>query len=114
MTSTLSTEDAIATALAAFVDAGTIAGAATLAWRNGEVIQTSAVGWRDIGRRLPIERNTLFRLASMTKPITSTAALMLLEEKRFALDDPIVRWAPEFSNMRVLRSPDGPIDDTNP
>src|SRR5262245_19256915 len=107
-------EDPIATALAAFVDAGAIAGAATLVWRNGEVIQTSAVGWRDIDRRLPIERNTLFRVASMTKPITSTAALMLLEEKRFALDDPIVRWAPEFSHMRVLRSPDGPIGDTNP
>ena len=115
MTSTLSTaEDAIATALAAFVDAGAIAGVATLVWRNDEVIQTSALGWRDIDGGLPIERDTLFRVASMTKPITSTAAFMLLEGKRFALDDPIARWAPEFSDMRVLRSPDGPIDDTSP
>jgi len=115
MTSTLSTaEDAIATALAAFVDAGAIAGVATLVWRNDEVIQTSALGWRDIDGGLPIERDTLFRVASMTKPITSTAAFMLLEARRFALDDPIALWAPEFSDMRVLRSPDGPIDDTSP
>jgi CubicO group peptidase (beta-lactamase class C family) len=64
--------------------------------------------------RLPIERDTLFRIASMTKPITSTAALMLFEEGRFVLDDPITRWAPEFSRMRVLRSPNGPLDETDP
>jgi len=63
---------------------------------------------------LPIERDTLFRIASMTKPITSTAALMLFEEGRFALADPIARWAPEFSQMRVLRSPTGPLDQTDP
>ena len=50
----------------------------------------------------------------MSKPITSAAALMLLEEGRFALDDPITRWAPEFARMRVLRSPDGPLDETDP
>jgi CubicO group peptidase (beta-lactamase class C family) len=64
--------------------------------------------------RLPIERDTIFRIASMTKPITSTAALMLFEEGRFALDDPITRWAPEFSPMRVLRSANGPLDQTSP
>jgi CubicO group peptidase (beta-lactamase class C family) len=106
-------DDAIATGLEAFVDAGAIAGATTLVWRDG-LIQAAAVGWRDVDAGLPIERSTLFRIASMTKPITSTVALMLIEEKRFALDDRIVRWAPEFSDMRVLRSPDGPIADTNP
>jgi CubicO group peptidase (beta-lactamase class C family) len=64
--------------------------------------------------RLPIERDTLFRIASMTKPITSTAALMLLEEGRFQLTDTIATWAPEFSEMRVLRSPSGPLDQTVP
>jgi CubicO group peptidase (beta-lactamase class C family) len=64
--------------------------------------------------KLPIERSTLFRIASMTKPITSTAALMLLEEGRYTLDDPIARWAPEFSRMRVLRSSSGPLDQTDP
>lgn len=106
--------DLIATALRTFVDEGAIAGAATLVWRDGEVIQNCAVGYRDVDARLPVERDTLFRIASMTKPITSTAALMLLEEGRFALDDPISRWGPEFSDMRVLRSPDGPLDDTVP
>ena len=106
--------DPIATTLRAFVNEGAIAGAATLVWRGGEIIQNCATGWRDVDARLPVERNTLFRIASMTKPITSTAALMLFEEGRFALDDPIARWAPEFSDMRVLRSPNGPLDDAVP
>jgi CubicO group peptidase (beta-lactamase class C family) len=64
--------------------------------------------------RLPIERDTIFRIASMTKPITCTAALMLFEEGGFALDDPIAHWAPEFSQMRVLTTPNGPLDQTYP
>jgi CubicO group peptidase (beta-lactamase class C family) len=95
------------------VDAGEIPGAATLAWRNGEV-QTVCAGWRDREANLPIERDTIFRLASMTKPITSVAALTLVEQGRIALTDPISRYAPEFSYMRVLRSPDGPLDETDP
>ena len=110
----MSGKDPIATAMAAFVEAGKLAGAATLVWRDGEVVQTAAVGWRDVEAKLPIERSTLFRIASMTKPITSTAALMLLEEGRYTLDEPIARWAPEFSRMRVLRSSSGPLDQTDP
>ena len=106
--------DAIASAMEAMVNAGEVAGAATLVWRDGKVVQAAGFGWRDVEARLPIERDTLFRIASMTKPITSTAALMLLEEGRFALDDPVALWAPEFSQMRVLRSPSGPLDETDP
>jgi CubicO group peptidase (beta-lactamase class C family) len=106
--------DAIATAIGELVDAGRIAGAATLVWRGGEVVQRAAVGWRDLDVRAPIEPDTLFRIASMTKPITSIAALMLVEQGRISLDEPIARWAPEFSRMRVLRSPDGALDDTAP
>jgi CubicO group peptidase (beta-lactamase class C family) len=98
----------------AYVDAGELAGAATLVWRDGEIVQVGCVGWRDVDAKLPVERDTLFRIASMTKPITSAVALMLLEEGRFALDEPIARWAPEFEQMRVLRTPDGPLDDTDP
>src|SRR5215211_6201890 len=94
------------------VNAGALAGAATLIWRDGKVVQIGTVGWRDLEARLPIERDTLFRIASMTKPVTSTAALMLFEDGRFTLDDPITRWAPEFSQMRVLRSPDDPLGQT--
>jgi CubicO group peptidase (beta-lactamase class C family) len=106
-------EDPIASAIGAIVNAGALAGAATLVWRDGKVLQSACVGWRDLEARLPIERDTIFRIASMSKPITSTAALMLLEEGRFALEEPIARWAPEFSQMRVLRSPTGPLDQTD-
>jgi CubicO group peptidase (beta-lactamase class C family) len=64
--------------------------------------------------RLTLERDTVFRIASMTKPITSVAALMLVEEGRIALSEPIARYAPEFSDMSVLRSPDGPVSETDP
>ena len=61
-----------------------------------------------------MERDTLFRIASMTKPVTTVAALMLMEEGKLALSDPITKWAPEFANMRVMKNPEGAIDDTVP
>ncbi len=88
-----------------------LAGAVVLVHRNGET-EFAAAGWRDIETQLPMERDTIFRIASMTKPITSVAALMLVDEGRIALNDPISRVAPEFENIRVLRSPDGQLDDT--
>jgi len=107
-------DDPIATTIEAIVNAGALAGAATLVWRDGKVVQTAGVGWRDMEAGLPVERDTMFRIASMTKPITSTAALMLFEEGRFALNDSIAHWAPEFSEMRVLCSPEGPLEQTVP
>jgi CubicO group peptidase (beta-lactamase class C family) len=95
------------------VDSGQLAGAATLVWKKGTA-QTVCVGWRDVEDNLAVERDTIFRIASMTKPITSVAALMLVDEGRIALNDPIANHAPEFSRMRVLRSPDGPLDETDP
>jgi CubicO group peptidase (beta-lactamase class C family) len=103
-------DDPIAAAIQASVDAGDLAGAAALVWRDGRVRHVTCAGWRDMNAKLPVDRDTLFRIASMTKPITSTVALMLFEEGRLALDEPIARWAPEFSRMRVLRSPGGPLD----
>jgi CubicO group peptidase (beta-lactamase class C family) len=108
----VSTLQSIPAALGALVEAGEIAGAVTLVWRKGEVAQRGAVGFSDVEARRPLSTTDLFRIASMTKPITSTAALMLLEEGRFALEDPIHRWAPELTRMRVLRSPTGPLNDT--
>jgi CubicO group peptidase (beta-lactamase class C family) len=105
--------DDVAAAMEPFMDGGILAGAATLTWRRNAGWVTCA-GWRDREARAPIERDTIFRIASMTKPITSVAALTLMAEGRFALDDPIVRWAPEFEHMRVLRGPDAPLDDTVP
>jgi len=106
-------EDPITAALELVVRRGALAGLATLVSRNGQIVHTTAVGCRDIKENIPVERDTLFRIASMTKPITTTAALMLLEEGRFALDDPIARWAPEFSEMRVLRSLASPLHETD-
>ena len=107
-------EEPITDAIRKMVDDGSLAGAATLVWQDGKVIQAASVGYMDIESKLPMERNTLFRIASMTKPITSTAALMLFDEGRFALNDPITRWAPEFSQMRVMRSSTGKLDKTEP
>jgi CubicO group peptidase (beta-lactamase class C family) len=105
--------DVLTAAIAGYVDRGELAGAAAAVWRDGETTTVHS-GWRDIEARLPVERDTLFRVASMSKPITSMAALMLYDEGRFALEDPIADWAPEFARMHVLRSPDGPLDDTIP
>jgi CubicO group peptidase (beta-lactamase class C family) len=104
---------AISAALDELVAAGHLAGAATLVWRDGKV-HVMCAGWRDIEAGLPMGRDTLFRIASLTKPITSVAALMLLDEGRFKLDDPITLWAPEFSRMRVLRSLSGSLCETDP
>lgn len=110
----MTTQNAITPALQAYVDKGQLAGAAALVWRDGQLTQTACVGWRDLDARAPLTRDTIFRIASMSKPVTSVAALMLVEEGRIALDEPIARHAPEFAEMRVLRSADGPLDETDP
>lgn len=96
-----------------YVEEGQIAGATMLSWRDGTV-DAACVGWRDLERRLPVKRDTIFRIASMTKPITAVLALMLHEEGRFALDDAISDWVSEFTHMRVLRSAEGSLDETFP
>jgi CubicO group peptidase (beta-lactamase class C family) len=103
--------DAVSLALQAYVDDRTLAGAATLVWRDGRVVQRSSVGLRDLEAGLPVEPDTIFRIASMTKPVTAVAALMLLDEGRFDLETPITRFAPELTRLRVLRDPEGALDD---
>lgn len=106
-------EGRIQKSLQGAIDRGELAGAAAAVWRDGAG-ETFCAGWRDMEARLPIEPDTIFRIASMTKPITSVAALMLVDEGKIALDDPISKYAPEFSELRVLKSPDGPLNDTQP
>ena len=106
--------EAIGPALQNVVDAGDLSGFVTLVWRKGEVAQVNTVGQRDIAGGKPMTRDTIFRIASMTKPITSVAALMLMEEGKLRLDDPITRWAPEFADMEVLKAANGPLDQTVP
>ncbi|HXQ14286.1 MAG TPA: serine hydrolase domain-containing protein [Caulobacteraceae bacterium] len=101
-------------ALQAVIDAGDLSGFVTLIWRKGEELQFNALGCRNIESGAPMTRDTLFRIASMTKPITSVAALMLMEEGKLRLDDPISKWMPEFADMRVLKDAQGPVEDTYP
>ena len=104
----------IPAALQPVIDAGDLSGFVTLLWRKGETAQVNTLGWRDVEAKAPMTRDTLFRIASMTKPITSVAALMLLEEGKLRLDDPITKWMPEFKDLRVLKDAAGPLDATVP
>jgi CubicO group peptidase (beta-lactamase class C family) len=99
-------------ALSAYVDAGELAGAATLTWRDGKA-DVVTVGKRDLSTGLPVERDTVFRIASMTKPVTTVAALAMQDEGHFELDEPITRVAPELARMRVLRGADAPLEHTD-
>ncbi len=87
-----------------YVDDGRLPGWLILVSRRGRVAHLSSYGRRDREQSRPVEVDTVWRLASMTKPITSVAAMMLYEEGAFELKDPVERWIPAFANMRVYRS----------
>ena len=100
--------------LKAFVELGEIGGAVALVARPGTPLRQLAVGWRDVSARQPMTTNTIFRIASLTKPVTAVAALCLADEGRFRLDDAITTVAREFEGPRVLPDPDGPLDVARP
>ena len=87
---------------AAYVEDGRLPGWQVQLSRRGEIVYRESCGWRDIEAKLPIEDDTVFRIYSMTKPITSVAAMMLFEEGRFELTDPVAKYIPAFANLRVL------------
>jgi len=89
-----------------FVDDGKVAGAVAVVARRQKVVLHEAVGWRDIEGQKPMQRDTLFRIYSMTKPITSVAVMMLVERGRIDLDAPVERYLPELRERDVL-SPRG-------
>lgn len=80
--------------------------------RDGQPVHATAVGWADIEQRVPMALDTRVRIASMTKAITAVAALILIEEDRLGLDDPVARWIPAFANVRVATSYDAKPDGT--
>ncbi len=95
------------------VESGELVGAIALVERHGEA-HTDIVGLADRERNLPMKRDMIFRLASMSKPITAAAAMILVEECKLRLDEPIDRLIPEMANRKVLKRVDGPVDDTEP
>jgi CubicO group peptidase (beta-lactamase class C family) len=96
-----------------YVERGTLAGVVTLLYRHDEV-HVEAIGAQDLAAATPIRLDTIFRIASMTKPITAAAAMVLVEEARLRLDEPVDRWLPELADRKVLRGIDSPLDDTVP
>jgi CubicO group peptidase (beta-lactamase class C family) len=85
-----------------FLDEGKHAGAVSLVVRNGKIVDGAAYGKRDLEAGLPMEKDTIVRIYSMSKIVTSVAALILLEEARFRLEDPIGDYLPELARMKVL------------
>jgi CubicO group peptidase (beta-lactamase class C family) len=85
-----------------YVDEGRLAGWQVLVTRRGETVHNSVYGSRDLEAGLPVEHDTLWRIYSMTKPITAVVAMQLYEQGRLRLNDEVSRYVPEFSDMRVL------------
>src|SRR4051812_37038735 len=86
-----------------YVDDGKLPGWLVLVARGGEIAHLSTYGQRDMEAGLPVENDTLFRIYSMTKPVTSVAAMMLVEEGLIELKDPISAFIPSFADVRVYR-----------
>ncbi len=105
----------IGPAMQAYVDDGRAAGVMTLVARGGQVVHWDAVGLRDLEAGEPLAPDDIFRIYSMTKPITSVATMMLVEEGAAALDEPVATYIPEFADVTVLTAdgeraaPDRPI-----
>jgi CubicO group peptidase (beta-lactamase class C family) len=91
--------------LEARVAAGELPGGLTLVWRRGELVHHSLVGMIDIARATPMRADAIFRLYSMTKPVTVVALLMLLEDGRIALNDPVAKFIPGFAALRPQTRP---------
>ena len=85
-----------------YVDEGKFAGVQTLIARKGKIVHFEQVGKLSLDTGANIEKDSLFRIYSMTKPITSVAAMLLFEQGKFQLDEPIANYLPEFSNVKVL------------
>lgn len=97
-----------------YVDDERLPGWLFVVGRGGRVAHVGSYGMRDRAKGLPVEPDTIWRLASMTKPVTSVAAMMLYEEGAFELKDPIARWIPAFSDMRVYHSGSAAKPDLRP
>jgi CubicO group peptidase (beta-lactamase class C family) len=100
-------------AMAVHVERGTVPGLVSLVARRGEV-HVDAIGTTEPGGGRPVTFDTIFRISSMTKPVTAVATMLLVEEGKLRLDEPVDRLLPELADRRVLRDPTGPVEDTVP
>lgn len=91
----------------ALVDSGQLAGAVTLLARNGKVVHFEPYGVQDVSTGAPVTRDTIWRIASMTKPVTGVAMMMLWEEGKWAMDDPVAKHIPEFEGLQVATAGGG-------
>ena len=102
----------IAPTMQRWVDAGKIPCALTMIAREGKLVHFQKIGWQDIASATPIEFDTIFRIYSMTKPITSVAVMMLYEEGHFQLTSPVSEFIPAFKDMKVYANHGDAIVDT--
>ncbi len=99
--------------LQTYVGNGSVPGAVGLMAR-GDRVEVAAAGSADVDGTTPMARNSIFRIASITKPITAAAVMMLVEDGRIALEDPVRQWLPELASPAVVRTPASPVDDVVP
>ena len=86
----------------AYVDKGRTPGVVTLIARHGKVVHFSSAGMQDVEAKTPLTEKTIFRIASMSKPITSVAVMILVDEGKINVADPLSKYVPEFKDMKVL------------
>jgi CubicO group peptidase (beta-lactamase class C family) len=94
-----------------FIDNKKLGGANCIIWKDGQVLHQESLGYMNLETCELMTVDTIFRIASMTKPITSVLAMMLYEEKKFNLDDPITKWFPQFGKMKVLNKQSGEYEE---
>src|SRR5207244_7784399 len=99
--------------MAGYVERSEVPGLVTLVSRRGEV-HVDVIGTQAFKDPTPMRRDTIFRISSMTKPIIAVATMILVEECKLRLDEPVDRWLPELVDRQVLRRLEGPLDDTVP
>jgi CubicO group peptidase (beta-lactamase class C family) len=90
-----------------FVEENKTAGTVTLVARNGRIASFEAVGYQDLENEVPMQKNTLFRIASMTKPFVGAAIMMMVEEGKLSIDDPVEKFLPEFSGIWLISEKTG-------
>jgi CubicO group peptidase (beta-lactamase class C family) len=97
-----------------YIDAGRFPGTQLTVFRRGEIAHQSSLGLTDIARNTPVRDDTIFRIYSMTKPITTVALMMLVEEGRVAIDEPVHKYIPEWANLGVYVGGVAPLFQTRP